>query len=466
TDFRPISMDIFLHDTVVSCHAIGLRRSSAMPHLFIHVIYANSLSLYPFTERYAQPYFFSCLIRQGRYKDIVYLDDEEDVGVEDDFSNLETSITISPIPITRVHKYHSVTQIIGDLTSAPQARKEPKRVHQALKDPSWIEAMQEELLQFKMQKVWVLVDLPKGHTQEERIDYEEVFAPVARIEAIRLFLAYASFMGFMMSSIGELTFLLGLQVKQKDNGVFISQDKYVAKILRKFGLTDGKSASTPINTEKPLLKDPDGEDIVDFLTAHTIQYALMVNPTIYVSCIKQFWASVSIKKSNDVVQLQALIDRKKVIITEDTIRQALRLDDDDGKKFNFSKYNFDNMVRNVDSPSKFLMYLRFLQVMINAQVDDLSSHNTKYTSLALIQKVFANMRRIGKRFSGVETPLFDNMLVQQQVQDDAEVEEDEDGNDVPAAPSPPTYATISPPQQVPIPSPPQAQHAQPSSPLQ
>nr|GEY83299.1 putative reverse transcriptase domain-containing protein [Tanacetum cinerariifolium] len=71
-------------------------------------------------------------------------------------------------------------------------------------------------------------------------------------------------------------------------------------------------------------------NIVDFLTGHTIQYALMVNPTIYVLCIKLFWASVSIKKSNDVVKLQALIDRKKVIITEDTIRQSLRLDDADG----------------------------------------------------------------------------------------------------------------------------------------
>nr|GEX15928.1 hypothetical protein [Tanacetum cinerariifolium] len=60
------------------------------------------------------------------------------------------------------------------------------------------------------------------------------------------------------------------------------------------------------------------------------KYALMVNPTIYVSCIKQFWGSVSIKKSNDAVKLQGLIDRKKVIITEDTIRQNLRLDDADG----------------------------------------------------------------------------------------------------------------------------------------
>nr|GFC10450.1 copia protein [Tanacetum cinerariifolium] len=64
-----------------------------------------------------------------------------------------------------------------------------------------------------------------------------------------------------MSSMGELTFILGLQVKQKDNGIFISQDKYVAKILRKFGLINGKLASTPIDTEKPLLKDLDGEDV-------------------------------------------------------------------------------------------------------------------------------------------------------------------------------------------------------------
>nr|GEX21102.1 putative ribonuclease H-like domain-containing protein [Tanacetum cinerariifolium] len=103
-------------------------------------------------------------------EDITYSNDEDDLGAEADFNNLETSITVSPIPTTRVHKDHLVTQIIGELSLATQTRRitrvakdqKPKRVHQALKDPSWIEAMKEELLQFNMQKVWVLVDLPYG----------------------------------------------------------------------------------------------------------------------------------------------------------------------------------------------------------------------------------------------------------------------------------------------------------------
>nr|GFA66234.1 hypothetical protein [Tanacetum cinerariifolium] len=197
------------------------------------------------------------------------------------------------------------------------------------------------------------------------------------------------------------------------------------------------------------------DQIVNFLNAHMIHYVFLVNPTIYVSCIKQFWTSVSIKNSNDVVRLPALIDKKKVIIIEDTIRQALRLDDADGidclpneeifaelERMGYEK----PMVRNVDSPSKFLMYPQFLQLMINVQVDDLSSYNTKYTSPALTQKVFANMRRIGKGFSGVDTPLFDGMLVQQQVQAVEDVAEDEDDvNDVSAKPTPPSPTPVTPP---------------------
>nr|GEY26309.1 retrovirus-related Pol polyprotein from transposon TNT 1-94 [Tanacetum cinerariifolium] len=274
-------------------------------------------------------------------EDIAY-SDHENVGAEAEFNNLETSITVSPIPTTRTHKDHPVAQIIGDLSLTTQTRKEPKRVHQALKDPSWIEAMQEELLQFKMQKVWILVDLPhvrnkarlvaQRHTQEEGIYYEEVFAPIARTEAIRMFLAYASFMGFM--------------VKQKEDGIFISQDKYIAEILKKFGLTERKSASTPIDTEKPLLKDPD------------------------------------VKQSNDVTRLQALVDKKKVVVTEAAIRDALHLDDAEGIDCLPNEEIFTALAR----------------------IGDLSTHSTKYISPALTQKVFANMRK-GNDDNAAEEPV-------------------------------------------------------------
>nr|GFB88203.1 hypothetical protein [Tanacetum cinerariifolium] len=78
------------------------------------------------------------------------------------------------------------------------------------------------------------------------------------------------------------------------------------------------------------------------------------------------------------------------------------------------------LARNVDSSTKFYMYPRFLQLMIRAQVGDLSLYSTKFSSPALTQKVFANMRRVGKGFSGLDTPLFECMIVAQQVDDVAD----------------------------------------------
>ncbi|GJX13094.1 putative ribonuclease H-like domain-containing protein [Tanacetum coccineum] len=193
--------------------------------------------------------------------------------------------------------------------------------------------MQEELLQFKIQKVWTLVDLPygkkaigtkwvyrnkkdergivvrnkarlvsQGYKQKEGIDYDKVFAPIARIEAIRLFLAYASFMNFLVYQMDIKSAFLYATIKEevyvsqplgfvdpefpkkiykvekalyglhqapracqagnkKGGWIFISQDKYVGEILKKFGFSSIRTVSTPMETNKGLTKDEYGEDV-------------------------------------------------------------------------------------------------------------------------------------------------------------------------------------------------------------
>ncbi|GJZ75285.1 putative ribonuclease H-like domain-containing protein [Tanacetum coccineum] len=310
-------------------------------------------------------------------EDIVYSDDDEDVGAEADMNNLDAFMPVSPILTTRIHKDHPVEQIIRALNSATQTRRmtknleeheEPKKVIHALKDPRWIEAMQDELLQFKLQKVLTLV-----------------FALVSRIEAIRLFLAYASFKDFVvyqmdvksafiygkieeevyvcqppgfedpdfpdrtrlylsewdkgdillvqvyvddiifgsttkslciefekmmhkkfqMSSIGELTFFLGLQ-KQKEDGIFISQDKYVTEILKKFHFTDVKTASTPMETHKPSLKDADGEDVDEHL------YRSMIGSLMYLTSSRPD-IMFAVLAYTDSDYARASLDRKSII---------------------------------------------------------------------------------------------------------------------------------------------------------
>nr|GEU70406.1 hypothetical protein [Tanacetum cinerariifolium] len=230
-------------------------------------------------------------------EDITYSDDEDDVGAKADFNNLETSIRVSPIPTTRVQKDQPVTQIIGDLSSATQTMsmtmvakdQEPKRIHQALKDPSWTEAIQEELLQFKMQKSAFLYgnieeevyvcqpprfedpDLPDKLYKVVKALYGLHQAPRAWYKTLANYLLEN---GYQRGKIDQTLFIKRQKVKQKKDGIFISQDKYIAEILRKFRLIDRKSASTPIDTEKPLLKDPDGKD-VDLHTYRSMIGSLM-----------------------------------------------------------------------------------------------------------------------------------------------------------------------------------------------
>nr|GEZ57880.1 hypothetical protein [Tanacetum cinerariifolium] len=93
-----------------------------------------------------------------------------------------------------------------------------------------------------------------------------------------------------------------------------------------------------------------------------------------------------------------------------------------GQRFNFSKYIFESLVRNVDSTSKFYMYPRFIQLIIQSNIADLSKHTNRYISPVLTQKVFANMRRVGKGFSRVETPLFETMLAVRDTAEEAEAQ--------------------------------------------
>ncbi|GJX16010.1 hypothetical protein Tco_0216842 [Tanacetum coccineum] len=197
------------------------------------------------------------------------------------------------------------------------------------------------------------------------------------------------------------------------------------------------------------------EQIVDFLNANPIRYALMINPTIYTSCIEQLWATVKAKTVNGEVQLQALVDGKKIIITDSIMRRDLQLEDAEGidylpnatifeqltlmsaktnawnefsstmtsaiiclatnQKFNFSKYIFESMVKNLENVSgKFLMYPRFVQVFLEKQLEGMSNHKRIYVTPSHTKKIFGNMRRVGKGFSGRETPLFQTMVVQHQ----------------------------------------------------
>ncbi|GJY74400.1 hypothetical protein Tco_0478831 [Tanacetum coccineum] len=193
-------------------------------------------------------------------------------------------------------------------------------------------------------------------------------------------------------------------------------------------------------------------EIIDFMTANQIHYALTVNPTIYTSCIEQFWAIAKLNTINGKRQLQALVDKKRVIITESSIRSDLHLAYAGGtdclstatifkelarmgakstawnefsstmasaiiclatnQKFNLSKYIFDAMVKHLKGGVKFLMYLRFVQVFLNNQLGDMSHHKKIYVNPSHIKKFFANMKREGKDFSRRVTPMFATMMVQ------------------------------------------------------
>nr|GEV15378.1 uncharacterized mitochondrial protein AtMg00810-like [Tanacetum cinerariifolium] len=286
----------------------------------------------------------------NRFEDILRgtTNSDESNGEEANISNMETVITANPTPTLRIHKDHPKSQIIGHVDTLIQTNNkskevgehcfhatihqntdpallqfclfscflsqvEPKKIFDALQDPSWVEAMQEELLQFKIQNVWTLVDCPKGDPEFQAKVYkvEKAMyghqAPRAWYGTLSKYLLNNGFQRgtidqtlfirkqredfilvqvyvddiifgssnqqlcrefkalmhekFQMSAMGELNFFLSLQVLQKKDGIFLSQDKYVGDILKKFGYSDVRSSNTPMDKENPWGKDETRKDV-------------------------------------------------------------------------------------------------------------------------------------------------------------------------------------------------------------
>ncbi|GJU37211.1 hypothetical protein Tco_1185565 [Tanacetum coccineum] len=179
--------------------------------------------------------------------------------------------------------------------------------------------------------------------------------------------------------------------------------------------------------EKPT-KSNGFHEIIDFLNANQIRYALTVNPIIYTSCIQQFWATAKANTFNGERQLQALIDKKKVILTESSIRSDLHLEDAGGTDCLPTATIFEELARMGAKSTAWNEFSSTMASLIiclatnqkfnlskyifDAMLGDMSHHKKIYVNPSHIKKIFANMRREGKDFSGRVTPLFETMMVQ------------------------------------------------------
>ncbi|GKA36020.1 putative ribonuclease H-like domain-containing protein [Tanacetum coccineum] len=248
-----------------------------------------------------------------KLEDIVYSDDDEDVGAEADMNNLDAFVPVNPILTTRIHKDHSVEQIIRDLNLAPQTRRMTKNLKEhglrTQKGNSYIKGYnldrgyarrastiqatrsldfsgftkwKKKVFRNKKDERGIVIKnkarlVAPRYTQEEGIDYDEMDVKSAFIYGKTEEEVYVC----QPPEFEDPDFLdrkgQRLQVKQKKDRIFISQNKYVTEILKIFGFTDVKTASTPMETQKPLLKDEDGEEVDVHL------YRLMIGSLMYLT---------------------------------------------------------------------------------------------------------------------------------------------------------------------------------------
>nr|GEX52384.1 putative ribonuclease H-like domain-containing protein [Tanacetum cinerariifolium] len=286
-----------------------------------------------------------------------------------------TNIPVSPIPTTRIYKDHLVEQIIRDIHSAPQTRRMTKSVtdHELSVFLFSITSRTQEgnpsidrSKNKKDERGIVVRNKPRlvaqGYTQEEGIYYNEVFAPVARIKTIRLFLAYASFKDFVVYQMDVKSAFLYGEIEEE---VYVCQPtgfedpKFPDKVYKVekalYGLHQApralKTSSTPMETSKPLMKDENAKDIDVHL------YRSMIESLMYLTSSRP-----------DIMFVR-------------------------------------NQVFNVP---------KVCASFLDKQVDGMSKHNAIYVIPSHTKKVFSNIKRVGKDFSGRDTPLFPTMIVKAQ----------------------------------------------------
>nr|GEV40550.1 putative ribonuclease H-like domain-containing protein [Tanacetum cinerariifolium] len=296
--------------------------------------------------------------------------------------------------IHKVHIDHLKDQILRDPKSTVQTRgmakksseMEPKKVAQALNDESWVEAMQEELLQFSLQKngyrketidKTLFIKKDKDNIMLVQVYVDDIIFGSTKKSLCDEFEALMH-KRFQMSYIRELTFFLGQQVKYSEEGIFISQDKYVDEILKKFDFSSIKTSSTLIETRKPLVKDKEPADVDVHLyrsMISSLMYLTVSRPDImFAVCacsrfqvtpklshlhdMKRIFRRLSIswqeidfmavqeadyilllllllkqtnsQTTNDEKHIHVTVDGKTVVITESSERRDLLFTDDNG----------------------------------------------------------------------------------------------------------------------------------------
>ncbi|GKC43695.1 putative ribonuclease H-like domain-containing protein [Tanacetum coccineum] len=333
---------------------------------------------------------------------------DQSVGAEADFNNMEPSTIVSPIPTTRVHSIHPKTQIIRD----PNGKKAigTKLVYRNKKDERGIVVRNKARL------------VSQRYKQEKGINYDEVFASVARVEAIRLFLAFASFMNFPVYQMDvKSAFLYGTIVEEV--------------ITRKSTIGGCQFLG------KRLISWQCKKQTIVANSTTEAEYVAAAN-----CCGHR--TTIAGTSANGEVELTATIDGQVKTITEASLRRHLKLEDNGGvttlpnseifeqlsndpkktvweqfssniataiicftnRTYNFSKLIFDAMIKNLENPHKFLMYLRFIQICLNKQKRLLQPHTQTYPTPILTQKVFSNMKRVSRGYSGIDFALFPTMI--------------------------------------------------------